>query len=151
MKLNAKLLLIAGVTMSALLTAGYAWVSLMSNKPSVWQQVQQTPEALAVISQHLNLNSQFTAQKAIDSATFQSFGASHRVYRFIAPQTCGSWGCLHVVVDNYLQQTKAYHLKNPPPPGDRSYLSIDQNNCVLATQVSRQQVMENYSLCLQVN
>lgn len=151
MKLNAKLLIIVGVAISALLTATYASVSLMSNKPSVWQRAKQTPETLALIDRHLNLNSEFTAQKAIDAATFQSFGQRHIVYRFISPQTCGNWGCLHVVIDNYLQQTKAYHLKNPPPPGDQSYLSIDQNNCVSATQSTRHQVMENYSLCLQVN
>jgi hypothetical protein len=141
-----------GLGIFALLTclglSAYAITAITSNKKMAWQAVKPTKEAEKIITGHLNLGEFLSWQQAIDSATYRQISDRYRVYRFISPQTCGNWGCLHVISDNYLQQTKAYHLKVSNSLQDTSNLSIDQKGCVSTTQANSDGIVERYPLCL---
>jgi hypothetical protein len=140
------------VILAALLAVGgmsiSTFVAITSNEKSAWQAVKPTKEAEKIITGHLNLGEFLSWQQAIDSATYRQISDRYRVYRFISPQTCGNWGCLHVIADKHLQQTKAYHLKVAESPQDESNLVIDQKGCVSAIQANSQGIVERYPLCL---
>jgi hypothetical protein len=147
MKWPHKIALAILPTMIFLISA-YAFTSLTSNKKSLWQAVKPSPETEKIITGHLTLGAFLSWEQAIDSATYRQISDRYRVYRFNSPQTCGSWGCLHVISDNYLQQTKAYHLKIPAPAQEASSLGIDEKDCILLTQANSDGTVGKYSLCL---
>jgi hypothetical protein len=118
----------AGLGISTLLILGistYAITSLTSNKKSVWLATKLSPDTEKIIAGHLTLGGYLSLQQAIDSGSYRQISSRYRIYRFVSPQTCGNWGCLHVISDNYLQQTKAYHFKIPALAQEASNLGVD--------------------------
>lgn len=149
MKLRPQLLLVAGFGVVMFAVATYATTTLLQPKVSAWQLVKNNPEAKSVVTQNLNLSKAFTYQQSIDAATVQFLTPRHTVYRFKSKETCGRWGCLHVVIDNLLQRQKAFHLRIPESQ-EESYLFIE-NDCATAVQTNPSRLTEKYPLCLKLN
>jgi hypothetical protein len=112
-----------------------------------WQPASPNSEFKELVAAHLNIGSSFTFDQAISSASYRQVSDRFRIYRFEAPQTCGDWGCLNVVVDNNVQATKAFHLKPLDFPNSDD-LSIGENGCLAATRSTKNGLPERFSLCL---
>lgn len=150
MKLRPQLFLVVGFGVAMFTVATYASTTLLKPKVSAWQLVKSNPEIKSVVTQNLNLSRSFTYQQSIDAATAQVLSPRHKVYRFKSKETCGWWGCLHVVIDNLLQRQKAFHLRIPDPLQEESYLFIE-NDCATAVQTNPSRLIEKYPLCLKLN
>jgi hypothetical protein len=149
LKLRPELFLFSGFGVAVFITATYASTALLKPKVSVWQLAKNNLEVQKVVKENLNLSKTFTYQQSIDAATVQFLTPRHTVYRFKSKETCGRWGCLHVVIDNLLQRQKAFHLRIPESE-EESYLFIE-NDCATAVQTNPSRLTEKYPLCLKLN
>jgi hypothetical protein len=143
------LLVAAGITCMSLLT--WSAHSLFVNKQTAWKALKLNKEAGEIITGHLQIGDFLSLQQALDSGTYREISDRYRVYRFISPQTCGTWGCLNVIFDSHLQKSKAYHLKTSNSLQDTSNLLIDKTGCVSFKQTNTDGIIERYPLCLNPN
>jgi hypothetical protein len=143
--------LIVGAVVACISLAAVSVNSLIINKQTAWKALKLTKEAGEIITGHLQLGEFLSLQQALDSGTYREISDRYRVYRFISPQTCGTWGCLNVIFDSHLQKSKAYHLKTSNSLQDTSNLSIDKTGCVSFKQTNTDGIIERYPLCLNPN